>query len=189
MAPLEHADDHDLVEAIARGSADALAGLYDRHARVVFGLARRIVTRTEDAEEVVQDVFAQVWRQAARYSGGRGSVAGWLVTLTRSRAIDRLRAARARPDGDRGAEADSTASLPFTGADPEADALSGEQAKRVAGALAQLPDSQRSLLDLAYFQGLSQSEIAARTGVPLGTVKTRIRAAMGSLRHALEGTA
>jgi RNA polymerase sigma-70 factor (ECF subfamily) len=177
------------VDAIARGSADALADLYDRHAGVVFGLARRIVSRTEDAEEVVQDVFAQVWKQAARYSGGRGTVAGWIVMLTRTRAIDRLRARRARPDADRGEEPAPAMALADTGADPEAIALSGEESARVAGALATLPDSQRSLLDLAYFDGLSQSEIAARTGVPLGTVKTRMRAAMGILRQKLEGTA
>lgn len=177
------------MESIARGSADALADLYDRHAGLVFGLARRVVSRPEDAEEVVQDVFAQVWKQAARYSGGRGTVAGWIVMLTRTRAIDRLRARRARPDEDRGEEPGPALSLASGAADPESDALSGEQAQRVAGALATLPDSQRTLLDLAYFEGLSQSEIAARTGVPLGTVKTRMRAAMGTLRQKLEGTA
>jgi RNA polymerase sigma-70 factor (ECF subfamily) len=187
---LEHAEaDRALVEAIAGGSADALADLYDRHAGIVFGLARRIVSKAEDAEEVVQDVFAQIWKQASRYSGGRGSVAGWIVMLTRTRAIDRLRARRARPDEDRGEEPGPAVAIAAPGADPEAMALSGEEVARVAGALATLPDSQRSLLDLAYYDGLSQSEIAARTGVPLGTVKTRMRAAMGVLRQKLEVTA
>ncbi len=174
---------------IAQGSTDALADLYDRHAAIVFGLARRIVSRAEDAEEVVQDVFAQIWKQAARYSGGRGTVAGWIVMLTRTRAIDRLRARRARPDEDRGEDAGAAMSLTSASADPERVALSGEQVQRVAGALAALPESQRSLVDLAYFEGLSQSEIAARTGMPLSTVKTRMRSAMGTLRQKLEGTA
>jgi RNA polymerase sigma-70 factor (ECF subfamily) len=185
LAPTDHA----LVEAIARGSTDALADLYDRHAAIVFGVARRIVSRAEDAEEVVQDVFAQIWKQAARYSDGRGTVAGWMVMLARTRAIDRLRARRARPDEDRGEAEGAAMSLKSAGADPEMVALSGEQVQRVAGALATLPESQRSLLDLAYFEGLSQSEIAARTGTPLGTVKTRMRSAMGILRQKLEGTA
>jgi RNA polymerase sigma-70 factor (ECF subfamily) len=173
---------------VAGGSADALADLYDRHAGIVFGLARRIVLRPEDAEEVVQDVFAQVWRQAPRYAGERASVAGWLVMLTRARAIDRLRARRARPDEDRG-EAPSAA-LPLSSADPDPEAatLSAEQVRQVGSVFATLPDPQRVLLGLAYFEGLSHSEIAARTGVPLGTVKTRIRSAMETLRQTLDVT-
>jgi len=180
--------DRALVRAVAGGSADALADLYDRHAGIVFGLARRIVLRPEDAEEVVQDVFAQVWRQAPRYAGERASVAGWLVMLTRARAIDRLRARRARPDEDRG-EAPSAA-LPLSSADPnpEAATLSAEQVRQVGSVFATLPDPQRVLLGLAYFEGLSHSEIAARTGVPLGTVKTRIRSAMETLRQTLDVT-
>jgi RNA polymerase sigma-70 factor (ECF subfamily) len=180
--------DRALVRAVAGGSADALADLYDRHAGIVFGLARRIVLRPEDAEEVVQDVFAQVWRQAPRYAGERASVAGWLVMLTRARAIDRLRARRARPDEDRG-EAPSAA-LPLSSADPDPEAatLSAEQVRQVGSVFATLPDPQRVLLGLAYFEGLSHSEIAARTGVPLGTVKTRIRSAMETLRQTLDVT-
>jgi RNA polymerase sigma-70 factor (ECF subfamily) len=175
-------DDAQLVRAIADGSADALGALYDRHAPVVFALARRIVARPQDAEEVVQDVFAQVWRQASRYAAGRSSVAGWLVMLTRTRAIDRLRARQARPDEHEGLPPDPARAIPAGGRSPEEIALTRDGIARVKDAMGGLPDNQRSLLALAYYEGLTHSEIAARTGVPLGTVKTRLRAAMDLLR-------
>jgi RNA polymerase sigma-70 factor (ECF subfamily) len=181
--------DRALVRAIAGGSAEALADLYDRHAGIVFGLARRIVSRAEDAEEVVQDVFSQVWRQASRYVNERASVAGWIVMLTRTRAIDRLRARRARPDEDRGEARPQALPIPATGPDPEAITISAEHARKVAAGLAALPDVQRSPLEMAFFEGLTHAEIAARTGVPLGTVKTRIRSAMETLRQTLDVTA
>jgi len=179
--------DRGLVQAIASGSPEALGRLYDQYGGIVFALARRIVARVEDAEEVVQDVFAQVWRQAARYQASRATVAGWIVMLARTRAIDRLRARRARPDEDRAVEA-STLTFPSASPDPEHVALSAEHAAHVKEAYAALPDPQRSLLDLAYYEGLSHSEIAERTGVPLGTVKTRIRTAMEALRQKMEVT-
>jgi RNA polymerase sigma-70 factor (ECF subfamily) len=176
--------DQQLIDAIARGGTDALARLYDRHAGVVYGLARRILPRVEDAEEVLQDVFAQVWREAARYDGSRGTVAGWMIVLARTRSIDRLRAGRARPDQHQPIEAPNVA-IPERRPDPERAAISSEQARQVCRALDTLPGTQRELLELAYFEGLTQSEIAGRTGVPLGTVKTRIRTAMDMLRRAL----
>lgn len=175
------------MRAIAAGSTDALGSLYDRHAGAVFAIARRIVARAEDAEEVVQDVFAQVWRQAARYQDARASVAGWLVMLARTRAIDRLRARRARPDDDRAGLPEAGTVLMSADPNPEALTLSAQAAERVKAACAELPESQRSVLDLAFFQGLSHSEIAQATGVPLGTVKTRIRAAMDALRQKMDG--
>jgi RNA polymerase sigma-70 factor (ECF subfamily) len=195
LAPHDSADhdasaeaDQGLVSAIAGGSSDALGRLYDRHAGRVFALARRIVARPEDAEEIVQDVFAQVWRQAARYTGDRASVAGWIVMLTRTRAIDRLRARRARPDEDQGIEPTPALPLPSLAPDPESITLSQESARQIRGAFETLPDPQRSVLELAYYQGLSHSEIATTTGVPLGTVKTRIRAAMETLRQKMDVT-
>lgn len=173
--------DRALLEAIARRSTESLGALYDRHAAVVYGLAKRIVRRAEDAEEVVQDVFAQVWRDAPRYDPSRASVAGWLVMLARTRAIDRLRATRARPDLDAGAD-ERSAGVPAHEPTPEQQALSAEQVRSIQEALVTLPDTQRALVDLAYFEGLTQGEIAGRTGVPLGTVKTRLRAAMAALR-------
>jgi len=177
--------DRQLMRAVAAGSSDALSRLYDRHAAIVFGLARRILMRVEDAEEVVQDVFAQVWRDAGRYVPERATVAGWIVMLARTRAIDRLRARNARPDQTHGAEPGPAAPLPAPGRDPEQVAVSEEDGRKVRQALTSLPPEQRTLVEMAYYEGLTQSEIAERTGVPLGTVKTRVRAAMATLRSAL----
>ena len=177
--------DRQLMRDVAAGSSDALSRLYDRHAAIVFGLARRILMRVEDAEEVVQDVFAQVWRDAGRYVPERATVAGWIVMLARTRAIDRLRARKARPDQTHGTEPNPAAPLTASGRDPEQVAVSEEDGRNVRKALEALPPEQRMLVDLAYYEGLTQSEIAERTGVPLGTVKTRVRAAMATLRSAL----
>jgi RNA polymerase sigma-70 factor (ECF subfamily) len=177
--------DRQLIRSIADGSADALADLYDRHAATVFGLARRITGRLEDAEEVVQDVFAQVWRQAARYEGARATVAGWLVMLARTRAIDRIRARSARPDQASPVEPDSAPALSTSDPSPEQMTISAEDVRQVKDALTVLPDAQRSLVDLAFYEGLTHAEIAGRTGIPLGTVKTRIRTAMATLRDVL----
>lgn len=177
--------DGQILAAVAGGSADALERLYDRYAATAYGLARRILAQQDLAEEVVQDVFAQVWREANRYDDARASVAGWIVLLTRTRAIDRLRARRARPDQDRPVEPTAVAPLATRDRSPEQVAISSEDARAVRAALDGLPDEQRSLVDLAYYEGLTHSEIAARTGVPLGTVKTRIRAAMMALREVL----
>jgi RNA polymerase sigma-70 factor (ECF subfamily) len=177
--------DRDLVREIAAGSMDALARLYDRHARKVYGLARRILAQAQDAEEVVQDVFAQVWRDAARYRPERATVAAWMIVLARTRAIDRLRMRQARPDQTHAAAADTAVALPNAGPDPETVSISTDDARQVRAALERLPENQRALLELAYYEGLSHSEIAERTGTPLGTVKTRIRSAMETLRGAL----
>jgi RNA polymerase sigma-70 factor (ECF subfamily) len=177
--------DAALVRAVAEGSAEALATLYDRHASAVYGLARRVLTRQEDAEEVVQDVFAQIWRDAPRYDADRASAAGWIMMLARTRAIDRLRARRARPDQHLGVEPEQAPPLAATAADPEHVAMSSEAARKVRAAFDALPEQLRSLVELAYFQGLTHSEIAGQTGVPLGTVKTRLRTAVASLRLVL----
>jgi RNA polymerase sigma-70 factor (ECF subfamily) len=175
--------DRRLLIGIAARSTDSLARLYDRYAPVVYGLARRIVRTVEDAEEVVQDVFGQVWREASRYEPGRATVGGWLVMLTRTRAIDRLRAKRARPDLDAGGAADTIVSSHEPS--PEQLSISAEQVSRVREALQTLPETLRTLVELAYFEGLTHSEIADRTRLPLGTVKTRLRSAMAALREVL----
>ena len=177
--------DVDRVRAIASGSSEALGRLYDRHAGIVYGLARRILARLEDAEEVVQDVFAQVWRDAARYERSRASVGGWIVMLTRTRAIDRLRARRARPDVDAAVDPDAAPPIASASRDPEQVTIAADDVRQVRSALEVLPESQRTLVDLAYYQGLTHTEIAQQTGMPLGTVKTRLRAAMATLRSAL----
>jgi RNA polymerase sigma-70 factor, ECF subfamily len=177
--------DEDAVSRLARGDHDALADLYDRHARLMYSLALRIVRHQADAEDVLQEVFSQVWRQAARYDTSRGSVGGWLVTLTRSRALDRLRRARVEPQ----AAADEMVAGDVPDQAPSADRqlVSEQQAAQVRAALDALPDGQRIPLELAYYEGISQSAIATRLNVPLGTIKTRMRQALLRLREALAG--
>jgi RNA polymerase sigma-70 factor (ECF subfamily) len=161
---------------------DAAAELYDRYAAQVYALARRIVRNDGDAEDVVQEVFSQAWRTADRYESRRGSVAGWLLMITRTRAIDRIRARQARPEADSDVLPDA---LPAA-AVPQPDLLvAAEEAGRVREALLALPDSQRTALELAYYEGLTQSEIAARLSEPLGTIKTRMRTALSTLRARL----
>jgi RNA polymerase sigma-70 factor, ECF subfamily len=169
-----------IIRDMARGDRAALERFYDRHGQLVYNLVLRIVRNRADAEEVVQEVFLQAWRTASRYDPSRGTAEAWLVTLARSRAIDALRAAR------RGWPEE-------TGSGHEiADPAPGEAARfaerhGMAGALGELVPAQRELLELAYYAGLTQSEIAARTGLPLGTVKTRMRTGLEQLRQALEG--
>jgi RNA polymerase sigma-70 factor (ECF subfamily) len=169
---------------MARGDHQALAELYDRHARPVFSLALRILQERTEAEDVVQEVFAQAWTQAARYDTARGAVAAWLLNMTRSRAIDRLRSKRARPE----AAADAGTSLdemPGGGVAQDTQLLSDEQVARLRSALGELPALQRIALELAYYEGLTHAEIADRLEQPLGTVKTRIRQAMITLRESM----
>ena len=178
--------DRLIVRRMAGGDHVALGELYDRHARLLYSLALRILRERGDAEDVLQEAFSQVWRQAGRFEAGRGTVVGWLVTVTRSRALDRLRQRRAQPEGladfDRLAE-----SLPDPARALDLHLATSEQAARVRQALAALPDDQRIPLELAYYEGLSQSEIATQLRTPLGTVKTRMRLALRRLRDALEG--
>jgi RNA polymerase sigma-70 factor, ECF subfamily len=177
--------DRSTLERMAAGDGDALAELYDRHARVVYSLALRIVRDQRDAEEVVQDVFAQAWRQSGRYSAGRGSVIAWLMTLTKSRAVDRVRGRLARPD----ASADSEPIVEISDrAAPADEQLSlAARAAEVRTALSALPLLQRLALELAFYEGLTHMEIADRLEQPLGTVKTRIRQGLMKLREQLRG--
>ncbi|HXG54045.1 MAG TPA: sigma-70 family RNA polymerase sigma factor [Vicinamibacterales bacterium] len=171
-----------LVSRIAAGDMDAASELYDRHAGHVLALARRMLRDQGDAEDVVQDVFSQAWRTASRFEASRGTVIGWLLVMTRTRSIDRLRAKQARPDTRTDIAPDSMPSSSVAAPD---QMLSDEQAVRVRQALADLPDVQRKALELAYYEGLTQSEIATRLTEPLGTIKTRVRTALGTLRERL----
>jgi RNA polymerase sigma-70 factor (ECF subfamily) len=178
--------DQKTLTRMAQGDADALGELYDRYVRGVYSLAFRILHDGMEAEDVVQEVFAQVWKQASRYDASRGVVLAWLLTLTRSRAIDRLRARRARGAGS----SDERALQQITDSSPPADlqVLSSEQVGRLRAALDELPMLQRSAIELSYFEGLTHVEVAAQLEQPLGTVKTRIRLALRKLREVLEGT-
>ncbi|HEY7293001.1 MAG TPA: sigma-70 family RNA polymerase sigma factor [Vicinamibacterales bacterium] len=177
--------DQSIVARIATGDAGALGDLYDRHARAVYSLAFRIVGDRPDAEEVVQDVFTQVWRQSGRYDRARASVAGWLLMMARARAIDRVRARQSRPD--RLATDTVIPDLPATTRSQEAAAIGVQAAQGLKSALRMLPDTLRLPIELAYYEGLSHTAIAERLGEPLGTVKTRMRTALLKLRTAIAG--
>jgi RNA polymerase sigma-70 factor (ECF subfamily) len=172
-----------LVRQVAERRPEALGELYDRYAPLLTGLAFRVLGSRTDAEEVLQDVFLHVWNQAARYDPARSSVSTWLVLIARSRAIDRLRSRRVVERTLEAAQHESgDGHASPEGAD---NVLMAERRERVRRELAGLPAEQRQVLELAFFQGLSQSEIAGRTGIPLGTVKTRTLLAMKKLRQAL----
>jgi RNA polymerase sigma-70 factor (ECF subfamily) len=180
--------DQDLIGRVARGDEDALANLYDRHERAVYSLVFRIVRDQGEAEDVVQEVFSQAWAQASRHDAARGAVAAWLLTIARSRAIDRIRARRARPD-NAAADEREVGELRDPVRPQDAELLSREQQAEVRSALERLPVLQRIAIELAYYEGLSQSEIAERLEQPLGTIKTRMRLALLKLREALAGLA
>lgn len=188
MATEQQTDDLALIAHVANRDQAALSALYDRYARVVNGLAFKILGDAEEAEEVVVDVFEQVWRNAARYDGTRGRLDAWIFLMTRSRSLDRLRS-RARVDRTTAASEEAAAvDLQVKVADPEADTLAAERRDVVRGALSALPEGQRQAIELAYYEGLSQSEIADRTGEALGTIKTRVRLGLTKLREALAPT-
>ena len=163
-----------LIRRMTAGDAGALAEAYDLFAGLVNGLALRILRDRTEAEDVVQEVFVQVWRQAARFDPERGSPEAWICTMARTRALDRLRRRATRRE------------QPAEEAAPAAtDAPRTEEALAVRKALETLSGDQRRALELAYYEGLTQSEIAERLGEPLGTIKTRIRTAMIRLRDVL----
>ncbi len=186
--PLRNAELLDLVGQIALGRHSALGSMYDETSPLVFGLAVRMLGDRADAEEITADVYSQVWRTAATFDSTRGSVTTWLVMLTRSRAIDRLRTRTERWKREQAIDDQAEAADP--GPAPDEASVQSEQRRMVQAALAELVPEQRRLIELAFFSGLSHSELAERTGLPLGTVKTRIRLGMLKLRErlgALEG--
>jgi RNA polymerase sigma-70 factor (ECF subfamily) len=166
--------------ALRNGDEQALAELYDRYGSAVYHLALRITHDPSSAEEIRLDAFLQVWRQASRYDEQQGSLAGWLFTIARSRAIDRIRA------GGAAKRTQSEQLIPEAqGEQPDEMADLAQRQRFVRDAMARLSPAQRIALELAYYEGLSHSQIAARLGEPLGTVKTRIRQAMLTLRQVL----
>jgi RNA polymerase sigma-70 factor (ECF subfamily) len=173
--------DSEILRAIAGGDEQALSALYDRYRLILFGLILRILHSQPEAEDVLQEVFLQVWRKASDFDEARGRPFTWLVTLARSRAIDRLRSLGSRERTAIEAARGVTDNI----SDAADDAVKAEQGETVRRALAELPEEQRRTLVLAYFEGLTQSEIAARLNSPLGTVKTRMRSGMIKLRELL----
>ena len=168
---------------ITTGDAEALGDLYDRFAGMLLALARRILGSRADAEEVVQECFLHVWERADRYDPKRASVSTWLVLITRSRAIDRLRSRGSKERVDQAYhERDPHQEVPPRGVE---SVLDRERRQKLRAILSELPAAQREVLDLAFYRGLSHREIAEETGIPLGTVKTRISLAMQKLRKSL----
>jgi RNA polymerase sigma-70 factor (ECF subfamily) len=175
------AEDAPVVEAVRRGDPRALEDLYRRHAPRIYALLMRMLRESADAEEILQETFVAAWRRAGEYAPSRGSVEAWLITLARSRAIDRIRSRGARlrlvKQSEQLAPADAPGEEP-----PDVHART-----RLRKALGALPPEQRRAIELAYWEGLSQSEISLHTGDPLGTVKTRVRLGLQRLAELLAG--
>lgn len=174
-----------LLRQVAQHDQAALSELYDRYARVLYAVAFRSLNSAEESEEVVLDVFAQVWRTAARYDIDKGRVDNWLFMMTRSRVLDRLRSLQRVTKVTLVSENAAEIQTTTPGVDPLESVLISERRDRVLAALSQLPAEQRQVIELAYYKGLTQSEIAAQTNLSLGTVKTRVRLGLSKLRVAL----
>lgn len=175
--------DEELMERVARGDVRAFEAIYDRHHRQAYSLARRITGRVGGAEEATQDAFLSVWRNASSFDRGRGRLAPWLLRLVRNRSIDLRRSAMSRPTYQ-----DLTGAAERLEARERTDelVLTMHETDRAHRLLDQLPAEQREVIDLAYFAGYSQAEIAERVGIPLGTVKGRARLGLDKLREAAE---
>jgi RNA polymerase sigma-70 factor (ECF subfamily) len=188
--PSRHATsmiDPTLLARVVKGDQQAFSQLYDHSSTLLFTLAVRILGNPEEAAELLQDVYLEVWRKVSRYDVGRGTPVAWLVTLTKSRAIDRLRARAAR--GYRATsslEAGTAAQVADLGPSPFETQADQELRIAVGAAVAGLPQAQQQAIELAYYEGLSHAEIATRLNQPLGTVKTRIKLGMSKLRNGLQ---
>jgi RNA polymerase sigma-70 factor, ECF subfamily len=172
------------VRDAANGDQSALAKLYDSTNRTVYGLILRIVSNTHTAEEVLLDVYLQIWRRAETYSSSKGTVLAWLFTIARSRAIDALRSRASRESGQQDPLETATAAVDRS-PNPEENSAISQRRQYVQQRLAELPADQREAIELAFFGGLSHSEIAETLKQPLGTVKTRVRLGMAHLRESL----
>lgn len=177
-------NDEQLVSRLARGDADALGVLWDRHARLAYSLALRMLRDSGWAEEVVQDVFIRLWSKPRMYDPSRGDLRRWMLTITHHAAVDGLRgrrgSARSRDAGPEGLE-----SVSDRNDDPAENTWKNVRAEHVQIALSRLPSAQREVMELVYFQGLTQLETAEHTGLALGTVKSRLRLGMQKLRGSL----
>ena len=179
--------DPTLLARVVKGDQQAFSQLYDHSSTLLFTLAVRILGNHEEAAELLQDVYLEVWRKVSRYDVGRGTPVAWLVTLTKSRAIDRLRARAARGyRATNSMEARTAAQVADPGPSPLETQADQELRTAVGAAVAGLPQAQQQAIELAYYEGLSHAEIAARLNQPLGTVKTRIKLGMSKLRDGLQ---
>jgi RNA polymerase sigma-70 factor (ECF subfamily) len=182
-SPVTSLDDKQLVRAIVDRDADAISELFDRFSGMLTALSLRILHDPADAEEILQETFLQVWNQAVRYDPKRSSVSTWLVLIARSRSIDRLRSRQVKLRTATAARQEN----PNVHTSPKGvgNVLMQERRRRLEEEMAKLPSEQRQVLELAFYSGMTQSEIAEQTSIPLGTVKTRTLLAMKKLRQAL----
>jgi RNA polymerase sigma-70 factor (ECF subfamily) len=176
--------DAALMERILQRDSGALEALYDRYARPVYSLVLRIAQHPASAEEIVQDVFLQLWRRADRFQISRGPLEPWLFTMARNRALDFLRLKREKQRRREDSDSDLLPSA-VVRPDPEGDIDSSRRAEKIRALMRSLPNEQRRVIELAFFEGMSHSEIAAATGEALGTVKSRIRGGLLRLRESL----
>ena len=178
--------DPALLASVAKGDQQAFNQLYDHSSTLLYTLAFRILGNREETDDLLQDVYLEVWRKVVRYDVGRGTPIAWLITLTRSRAIDRLRSRNTRGHNETvGSDTTISSSVADLGPSPFETQADQELRMAVGNALTILPPAQQQALELAYYEGLSHSEIAARLNQPLGTVKTRIKLGMSKLRESL----
>jgi RNA polymerase sigma-70 factor (ECF subfamily) len=179
-------DDEVLITRVASRDSSALEQLYDRYARIVYATALRMLGNAELAEDIVQETFWRVWRRSTSFAIGRGQVAGWIFGIAHNLCIDELRRQRSRPTTAQNEhEEQAMLDQPDAQSDVVSAAIERERRRIILQALAQIPPEQREVLELAYFRGLSQSEIAQRLNSPIGTVKTRTRLALQKMRDLL----
>jgi RNA polymerase sigma-70 factor, ECF subfamily len=172
----------NLLTKIAQGDRNALSQLYDRYSRLIYAIAWKSLNSVEDCEEVVLEVFAQVWRIADRFDAAKGSPEQWIFTLARSRILDRLRKIQRLNKVNTAIAAEKEIAFPTISVDPLEAVEIAERRQEVLAALSQIPPAQRQMIEMAYYKGLTHTEIAAATGLSLGTVKTRLRLGLSKLR-------
>jgi RNA polymerase sigma-70 factor, ECF subfamily len=178
----------NLLTKIAEGDRNALSQLYDRYSRIIYAIAWKSLNSAEDCEEVVLDVFAQIWRIADRFDRHKGSVEQWIFTLARSRILDRLRKIQRLNKVNTAIASGKEIEFPTTSVDPIESVEIAERRQQVLTALNQIPPAQRQVIEMAYYRGLTHTEIAVATGLSLGTVKTRIRLGLSKLKVAFESS-
>ena len=171
-------NDGALISAIRSGNQDAMAELYDRYSGVVYAVALRVLGETTAAEDILQEVFMQLWRNPGAFDSGRGNLAPWLAVIARNRAVDMLR--KRRP------QTEMTETVVSVEPDMAGDADRGRAVEKVRAVLKEMPAPQRSALEMAYFEGYSHSEISEKTGEPLGTIKSWVRRGLGRLKRCLD---
>lgn len=182
---LQHAPDSALVERMMAGDESALSTLYDRYSGMIYSMLFRILRDAHAAEEILQDLFLQLWRNASHFDETRGSLPAWLMVIGRNRALSHLRRREFREPADNLDTAFPEGAVPSS-VNIENETQQAELLQRLRVAMEALPPEQRTAVELAYFEGMTQTEIAARTGAPLGTVKTRVRTAMQYLKQIFE---